>query len=237
MDDAYSYTSKVILFFFVRSSVKRFVFLVFQLQRVLQFQRVLRHIDGTERRGRQPAVDYLGQVTVQIPETVHRIRSANRPEPKSPSVQDNRGQIAVAHDTVHAFAHQRQVNPFIHFIVVVFFPRPHSRYIRSYETNFSSSDWLKTYVWNARETTLCVNVNFHHSSRNVSTDELREKKEKLFYSGFSSYFTMSSFVNAKCRYTERCEESVRFYNVCHSKILPENVILYDHIEFSAINRI
>lgn len=83
------------------------VLVVSQLQRVLQFQRVLRHTDGTQRRGRQPVVDHVGQVAVQVTETVHRIRGAHRPEPQSPRVQDNRGQIAVAHDTVHAFAHQR----------------------------------------------------------------------------------------------------------------------------------
>lgn len=79
----------------------------FQLQGVLQFQRFLRHFNGTERRGRQPAVDHLGQVAVQVPETVHRIRSAHRPEPKPPGVPDHSGQTTLPHDTVHAPAHQR----------------------------------------------------------------------------------------------------------------------------------
>lgn len=81
----------------------------FQLQRVLQFQRVLRHPDGIERRGRQSIVDYLGQVAVKISKTVYRIRSAHRPESEPQSVPDNGGKIAFSDDTVHAFADQRLV--------------------------------------------------------------------------------------------------------------------------------
>lgn len=82
-------------------------FLRSQLQRVPELERLLRDRDGPEQRGRVQAVPDLGEAALEVPQAVHGVRVADRPEPQPPGLPGERRQAAAPGGAVHAAPAQR----------------------------------------------------------------------------------------------------------------------------------